>query len=190
MSLVDLSSYTSVQSSVFVSIDISGYGLINFSNHMINLTIDGVNYNSLGSMLSITEATNELTATDKKITITLSGIPAVNNEIVQDYNIKGSPITITRAFFNPVTGLLLDQEGNPAVRFVGIVTNFGIQEDFDSVDQTATNTVILDCASIMVLLRNKIQGRKTNPDNFTADRSFDRIPQLSQSNFNFGGKPK
>jgi hypothetical protein len=89
-----------------------------------------------------------------------------------------------------VTGALLSVAGNPALRFTGIVTNFGISEDWNQNDKTASNTIMFDCASTMILAKRKRTGRKTNPDDFPADRSFDRVPQLSQSNFAFGAKAK
>mgnify|MGYP007072286508 FL=1 len=190
MALIDLSSYSKIETAVFIKLSISGYGDANFSNYRKSYTIGSDTYNSLGSLLSISEAASDLTASDRRLTISLSGIPQANNDLVQDYEIKGSLVTITRAFFDAVTGEIISVSGNPAVRFKGLVTNFSLAEEFSSDTKTATNSIILDCASNMVLLKQKIGGRRTNPDDFPTDKSFDRIPQLNQSNFQFGGKPK
>jgi hypothetical protein len=190
MALIDLSGYGSVEAATFVKITIDGYGDLNMSNHRVSYTIGSDTYNTLGDLLAITEATSELTASDKRITITISGVPQGNRNLVENYYVKGSPVEIRRAFFDPVTGALLSVAGNPALRFTGIVTNFGISEDWNQNDKTASNTIMFDCASTMILAKRKKTGRKTNPDDFPADRSFDRVPQLSQSNFAFGAKAK
>jgi hypothetical protein len=190
MALIDLSGYGSVEAATFVKITIDGYGDLNMSNHRVSYTIGSDTYNTLGDLLAVTEATSELTASDKRITITISGVPQGNRNLVENYYVKGSPVEIRRAFFDPVTGALLSVAGNPALRFTGIVTNFGISEDWNQNDKTASNTIMFDCASTMILAKRKKTGRKTNPDDFPADRSFDRVPQLSQSNFAFGAKAK
>lgn len=190
MSVIDLSSYQSIHTALFVKITVDTYGDILFSNYFKEYTIGSDTYNSLGSIMGVTSPAVELSATNKQITITLSGLPTANRSIVQDYNIKGSPVTITRGFFDSTTGLLLPVTGNPAVRFKGIITNFAMQEDWDSNAQTSSNTIQFDCASNLGLFRDKRGGRRTNPSDFPTDLSFDRIPQLSQSNFNFGGKVK
>lgn len=190
MSLLDLSSYGAVESATFIKITIDGYGDLNLSNHRIAYTIGSDTYNSLGDLLSITEATSELTASDRRITITISGVPQSNRDLTNNYNVKGSPVVITRAFFDPVTGDILSISGNPAVRFTGIVTNFAISEDWNQGNQTSSNTIQFDCASTMILAKRKKTGRRTNPEDFPTDRSFDRVPQLSQSNFAWGAKVK
>lgn len=190
MAVIDLSSYDSVETALFVKIEVDTYGSVLFSNYRRPYTIGSDTYNSLGSLMSVTDAKSDLTANDKRLQIVLSGIPQANNDLVNDYVIKGSPVTITRAFFDPVTGDIISIAGNPAVRFKGVVTNFSLQEEFSQVDQTATNTIVFDCASSVVLLQYRKAGRRTNPEDFPDDRSFERVPQLNQSNWNFGGKPR
>jgi len=190
MATIDLSSYQSIHTSVFVKITISDYGDLLLSDHYQDYTIGTDTYNGLGNVINLTEPTVELSPTNKKINLTLSGIPTGNRDLVLDYNIKGSPVTVTRAFFDSETGILIPVSGNPAVRFKGIVTNWSISEEFNVQDQVASNTISFQIASNLGLYRDKNTGRRTNPDDFTVDRSFERIPQLSNSNFNFGGAVK
>ena len=190
MATIDLSSHTSVKTSMFVKITVDGLGLVNFSSHHQSYTIGLDTYTALGSILNITAPSADLTTTNKKVTLTLSGLPQANVDMVQDYEIKGSPIEITRAFFDSQTGALLTLSENPAVRFKGIVTNYAQSENWTTASNTSTNTIQLECANNLGLFRDKRGGRRTNPDDFSADPSFDRIPALVNGNFNFGGVVK
>jgi hypothetical protein len=82
MALIDLSGYGSVEAATFVKITIDGYGDLNMSNHRVSYTIGSDTYNTLGDLLAVTEATSELTASDKRITITISGVPQGNRNLV------------------------------------------------------------------------------------------------------------
>ena len=190
MALIDLSGYKSVESAVFVKMSIDGYGDFNVSTYRKSYTIGSDTYAALGNLMTVTEPSTDLTTGEKKITLTITGIPASNRSLVNDYEVKASPIQITRAFFDPDTGAILAVSGNPAVRFKGIITNFGFQQEWDSAALKASTTIVFECASNLAMLRNSISGRQTNPTTFPADRSFDRIPQLSNNNFNFGGVNK
>lgn len=190
MAKIDLASYPSIHTAVFVKIQVDEYGNLLISDHFKDYTIGADTYNGLGNLLSITDPAVELSPTNKKISLSLSGIPQGNKELVLDYNIKGSPVTVTRAFFDSESGELIPVPGNPAVRFKGIVTNWAISEEMNPQAQRASNTISFQIASNLGLYRDKETGRRTNPDDFSVDRSFERIPQLSGSNFNFGGATK
>ena len=97
---------------------------------------------------------------------------------------------VYRLFSNPSTGAVLSIAGNPAGRFRGYVNNYSLQEEWDNQTRTATNTIVLQCASSVDVLNNKIAGRKTNPESqkrfYPTDVSFDRVPNLENATFNFG----
>lgn len=188
MALLDLSGYGSVRIASFVEINADTYGYVRFSNYHKNYTIDGANYNALGQLLGISETAYELALSNRKVTLTISALPQTNRDIVQDFYIKGSPITIKRGFFDPLTGDLLSVAGNPATRFKGIVTNWSLEEDWSNVTQTATNTLVLTCQSNYVYLDGKVSGRRTNPEDFSDERSMDRVPNLTNATFDFGVK--
>lgn len=187
---LDLSSYRSIQTNLFVKLDIPGYAVLTFSDYHKNYTIDGTNYTGLGQLLSISNSTNNLRAAPEDITIVISGIPSTNISDILNNKVKGSSLKVYRGFFNPTTGELLSIVGNPAGKFQGVVSNFDISDDLDIGSDTGTIKLTLTVTSVVELLNNKVAGRRTNPIDekkfYPSDLSMDRVPALAKSNFNFG----
>jgi hypothetical protein len=187
---INLSAYRSIQTNLFVRLDIPGYQVLTFSDYHRDYNIAGTNYTGIGQLLAVTNTTNNLRAAPEDITISISSIPASNISAILDNKIKGSNIKIYRGFFDPTTGSLLAVTGNPAGKFQGVVNNFDITDDLDVGDDTGTITLTLTCTSVVELLNNKITGRRTNPTDqklfYPSDSSMDRVPSLAKSNFNFG----
>jgi hypothetical protein len=194
--MIDLSSFSSLATALFVKIDIPDYtpGPLLFSDFDRPYTIDGDTYDALGTLMSATTSANELRPVPGEITITVSVIP--NSRLLEIVNtrIKGSEVTILRGFFNAKTGADLPIPGNSGsnivTRFQGRVMSIAIQEDWDAAGSSSTITAQFMCASVVALLNNKITGRKTNPVDWQAlnptDTSMSDVPQLANSNFNWG----
>lgn len=187
---LDLTSYSSIQSNLFVRLDIPDYAVLTFSDYHKSLTLGGTNYLGIGQLLAITNTSHNLRAAPDDISISISGIPSSNITDIINNRVKGSSIKVYRAFFDPTTGLLLNITGNPAGKFQGVVSNFEISDDLDMGDDVGTITLTLTCTSVVALLNNKITGRRTNPIDqelfYPGDKSMDRVPSLAKSNFNFG----
>lgn len=187
---VDLSSYVSVQTNLFIRLDIPNYEVLTFSDYYKSLTINGTVYDGLGELVSVTNSTSSLRAAPEEITLTISGIPADRVSEILNNKIKGSSVEILRGFFNPVTGALLNIVGNPAGKFRGVVSNFTINDDLSEGSDTGTVTIVLTVASVIDILNNKVAGRRTNPLDqkqfYPTDLSMDRVPALAKANFNFG----
>lgn len=187
---IDLSSYRSIQTNLFVRLDIPGYQVLTFSDLHKNITFGGTAYTGLGQLLSITNTTNNLRSAPEEASVTISGIPTSNITDILNNKVKGSNIKIYRGFFDPISGELLNIVGNPAGKFQGVVSNFDITDDLEMGSDTGTITLILTCTSVVELLNNKITGRRTNPVDqelfYPGDKSMDRVPSLAKSNFNFG----
>ena len=183
---VDLSSYRSIQTNLFVKLDIPGYSVLTFSDYHKNYTIGGTVYQGIGQLLAVTNTTNNLRAAPDEITITISGIPTANVTDILNNKIKGSDCQIYRAFFNPTTGELLSIAGNPAGKFQGIVSNYDITDELDMGSDTGSVTLTLTITSVVEILLNKVSGRRTNPRDFSSTKEMDRVSLLSKSNFNFG----
>lgn len=186
-----LSDYNSVESALFVKIDIPDYGPLLFSDFSRNYTINGEVYLGLGQLVAITDSQSELRASGNELTITMVGIQDVDIPAIIGSQIKGSKVEVRRAFFNASTGELLPlTAGNPIGRFFGIVNNYSLEEDFQMGAQTTANTINIICTSIVEILNNKYSGRRTNPIDqralYPTDQSMDRVPALANSNFNFG----
>ena len=189
---IDLSNYTSIQTNLFVRIDVPGYEVLRFSDYHRSFEINSEIYGSLGSLMAITDSSSELRATAQEITITISGIPVNRIQEILAAKIKGSHVMVHRAFFNVTTGAFLNITGNPAGKFQGIVSNFSILDDAGDLRSGAPGTITLaiTCTSVVEMMENKVSGRKTNPIDQRAlypnDASFDRVPNLARANFNFG----
>jgi hypothetical protein len=187
---LDLSAYRSIQTNIFITLDIPNYEVLTFSDYHKTFTLSGTSYQGLGQLLSITDTTSNLRAAGNELTFSISGIPEGNVADVITRKIKGSPLTVRRAFFNSTTGELLNIAGNPVGKFKGVISNYTITDDLDEGAPTGTFTITFVATSVIDLLNNKVTGRRTNPidqkEFYPTDESFDRIPALTKSNFNFG----
>jgi hypothetical protein len=187
---IDLSDYQSLQSNVFVKIDVPNYAVLAFSDFYKAYTFSGTNYQALGQLVAVTETTSNLRAAPEELSITIAGIPVTRITEILDNKIKGSRIEVLRAFFSTTTGELLNINGNPTGKFKGIISNYIINDDLDEGDATGTISIVLTASSLVDQLNNKITGRRTNPlshrEFYPNDASMDRVPALAKSNFNFG----
>jgi hypothetical protein len=182
---IDLSSYDSIQTNLFVQIDIPDYDVLTFSDYHKNFTIDSTVYEGLGQLLTVSNSTDSLRADPSEITVSISGIPSANVPDVLNNRIKGSRVKIYRGFFNVTTGELLSIVGNPAGKFQGVVSNYDITDDLAMGSDTGSVVLTLTVTSVVELLSNKTVGRRTNPADFP-NGDMNRVPALAKSNFNFG----
>jgi hypothetical protein len=188
---MNLSGQSAIQTNFFVRMDVPGYAVLRFSDFSRPFTINSESYAALGQLMGISNGVSEMRASGQEVNITITGIPSTNISDVLTYRYKGSEVLVYRGVFNPATGQLLGGVGtNPAQRFKGIVTNYGITEQFDRETRTATNTIVFTCASDIRLLENKTNGRRTNPTDqksfYPDDLAMDRVPNLVKSQFQFG----
>jgi hypothetical protein len=192
--MINLSTYSAVQAALFCRVDVPGYSVLRFSNYNRPVTIAGESYNNLGTLLGITDTTSDIRATSGNMTVTISGIPNSSLAEVMAQQFKGSKIQIWRVFFDAQTGQQLDIVGNPAGRYQGIITNWSLEEDWNSSTQSASNKIAFVCSSMVDVVNNKIAGRKTNSNDqrkyFPTDPSMDRVAALKNSNYNFGAVVK
>lgn len=191
---MDLSSYGSVGSAMFVKVtvydDVGVDEVWTYSDYHKTLTIDGTNYTGLGQLMNLTESQTDLRLSGFELTMSISGIPSANISDFLNKKIKGSSVQVLRGIFDVNTGTLLSITGNPAGRFYGIVTNYAINEDYPEFGKDATNTISMICNSNVGMFGSKLAGRYTNPASekkyYPNDLSMDRVPNISNSNFNFG----
>lgn len=198
--MIDLTSYRSVQSNLFVRLQIDEYRttpsgsytqeILKISDLSYDFAIESENYTGLGKLLAVTSTNSEIRVSGNEVTITLSGIPNSSIAEIVNSKIKGSSVKIYRVLFEAGTGEYLEIDGNPVGRFNGYVNNYSLQEDYDIDTKTSTNTLVLTCSSVVDILGNKIAGRKTNPSSmkkfYPSDISMDRVPSIENTTFNFG----
>ena len=188
--MIDLSAYSSVEAAMFCRIDVPDYEVLLFSNYNIPVTIGTDTYVNLGTLLNVTDSSSDIRATSGSLSISISGIPNASIAEVLEQRFKGSRIQIWRVFFDANTKQMLEIDGNPSGRFQGIVTNYAIEEDWDSGATQTTNRIMFTCASSVDVLNNKVAGRRTNSADqkrfYPTDVSMDRVNAIARSNFNFG----
>lgn len=196
-----LTTYESIESNLFVKIEVAYYKAtpaatpsavdLLFTDRMVSTSLEGDTYVGLGKLVSITSSSSELRATSNDLTITISGVPDTSIAEIINSRIKGSTVTVYRGLFNASTGQFLSSvSGNPVIRFKGFVNNISLEEDYDVDSRISTNTIVFTCSNIVDIFENKIAGRKTNPSSnkkfFSTDISMDKIPNLTNTEFDFG----
>ena len=199
----DLNSYSAVGTALLVTLEIDEYRInpgdtpssvtLRFCDQPSNITIGSYTFTGVGQLLGITATRSELRSSTGEITLTLSGIPNDRLKEIINSRLKGNRIQVHRIFYNSQTGgsLAIGLESTTMIgRFFGVVTNYSIEEDFDSANRTASNTLSIICSSWIEVLGSTVKNRKTNPASMKAyspaDVSFDRIPKLVGANFDFG----
>lgn len=149
-------------------------------------------YIGLGQLLGITSSASEISSSSGELVISISGIPNTSIYEILNSRIKGSPVQIRRAYFDPVTleAITLPNDVNTTGRYLGFVNNYSLQEEYDNERMTASNTLVLTCNSAIDVLANKTAGRKTNQESqqryFPNDLSMNRVTVLENTTFDFG----
>ena len=186
--MIDLSSYKSIESAILIKWVVPNFDTAYLTDFNQPITNGGDTFVNIGNLLSVTNTVSELTTSAGELTVNLSGVPTGSISDILSHDIKGSTITISRAFFDATTHQPIYLETGVFVydRFRGIVTNYAITDSVDTGSGTATSTITLTCASKFELLNRKVTGRKTNTNDFPNESSMNRVQALSNSNFNFG----
>ena len=153
------------------------------------VTVDGNNYSELGSFISITNIDDNLKYNANDLSLTLSGIPSGQDYLRQilDNPVKGGNVTLKRAFVDSST---MELKSGVYTRFKGVITNYKIDEQVNILSKQMDYAVTVTLASQLTVLSEKITGQRTNPEDrkrlFPNDKSFDRIPILYNTAFDFG----
>ena len=222
--LIDLAGYGAVRHSMFIKLTVPDPNdtpppgepradivlrVSDFEVPVATSVIEGSgsgSYDALGVLIAVSQFQNELRPSANDVSIALCAIPeSVIAEALQ-YPIKGAPVEIRRAFFDPETNELLAIAGNPAVRYKGIVNNYNFSEEWTEFTQSVSFVATLSCSSLITVLGNKITGRMTNTEswkywsglptaqggfnNANADISMDRVATIATTNWDFGAPVK
>jgi hypothetical protein len=193
--MASLSSYTAVKTNLFVNLEVQEYRstpsgsftqqTFRFTDSDVAVTIDSDTYTPLGQLLTITPTTSEIRPSNDSITISISGVPAGNITDIINSKIKGSLVEVRRQFRQINNGFISTQG-----YFFGRVNNWSIQEEYNVEDRTANNIILFECSNHLSVLKEKISGRKTNPNSnkrfFPNDTGMDRVPIIKGTKLDFG----
>lgn len=166
-----------------------GANVYYLSSNWKPVTHDSNNYTELGAFLSISSIDDNLKYNANDLSLTLSGIPSGENYLskILTEPVKGGNVTIKRGFVNEST---MELESGVYTRFKGVITNFKIDEQVNVLNKQMDYAVTVTLASQLTVLSEKISGQRTNPDDrkrlFPSDKSFDRVPILFNTSFDFG----
>ena len=166
-----------------------GANVYYLSSNWKPVTVDSNNYQELGAFLSVSSIDDNLKYNANDLSLTLSGIPSGENYLSQILSepVKGGNVILQRAFVDTSTMALT---GNTYTRFKGVITNFKIDEEVNILNKQMDFAVTVTLASQLTVLSEKITGQRTNPEDrkrlFPSDRSFDRVPILFNTAFDFG----
>jgi hypothetical protein len=165
-----------------------------FCNAAAPITVSGMTFNNLGSLLSISQIERNIKATSTDLTIQLTGVDGSNVAIILGANIKGSNIDVWRGFLDAQNQIITTPTLQFFKRYTGIVSNASITEQFDDDLRIRIATVGISCSSFRSILDNRIQGIKTVPKawNFIYpnDTSMNRVPIVASTYFDFGKPPQ
>lgn len=164
-----------------------------FCNATAPITVDGMTFTNLGSLLSLGDIKRDVKATASDMNIALTGVDGTNIAIVLSAQIKGSRIEVWRGFLDSDNQIIQTPTQQFFKRYQGIVSNYSITEDWNEQARTRVATVSLSCASFRTILENRVGGVRTTPKiwqvSYPSDTSMNRVPVIAGSYFNFGGEP-
>ena len=164
-----------------------------FCNAAAPITVDGITFTNLGSLLQLSDIKRDVKATSSDLSISLTGVDGTNVAIVLGSDIKGSRIEVWRGFLDSNNQIITSPTQQFFKRYQGIVSNYSITEDWNEQARTRIATVGLSCASFRTILENRVGGIRTTPKiwqvYYPGDTSMNRVPAIAGSYFDFGGQP-
>ena len=166
-----------------------GANVYYISSNWKPITVGGNDYTELGAFLSVSNIDDNLKYNANDLSLTLSGIPSGQDYLRQilENPVKGGNVTLKRAFVNPDT---MELQSGVYTRFKGVITNYKVDETVNILSKQMDYAVTVTLASQLTVLSEKITGQRTNPEDrnrlYPNDKSFDRIPILFNTSFDFG----
>tara|TARA_R110002126_G_scaffold32570_2_gene103197 strand:+ start:1120 stop:1698 length:579 start_codon:yes stop_codon:yes gene_type:complete len=150
------------------------------------ITLNSNSYTQLGILMDVSQITYDYKTTAGTMTIVISGVPNTPDflQLLEQTEIKGGDVEIRRAFFTPATSVIIPNEDY--LRFKGIISNYGIEEETNFIDGRSTNTIIFECASTFAILEKKVAGQRTNGSDrrrfYPGSIDFDRVKFIQDEN--------
>jgi len=136
------------------------------SNCYKSIDHNGNTYQALAGFLTVGEIQNNISNANDELQIGLSAIPSTYIAEVLGQPIKGGEVNIYRVFFDYNTQEVIT--GEVYKRFAGVISNYNVQEDIETLNQDVgvTHTITITASSVMGVLENKVSGRRTNQQDY------------------------
>jgi hypothetical protein len=182
-----------VRHCILIDLEVSDTTTYYISNAYTSITFNGNTYTQLGYFLGMNEMQTDIKPTNNQISIALAGVPSglVDDpgflNLALNTNLKGSKIRVYRAFFDETMTLI-----NAYLRFSGYVSNYALNETWDTEQRITSQTVNLQCSNVLAIIEKKYTGRRTNEKDFNIAPLYDtgmyRVKTIADSQFDFGKK--
>lgn len=169
-------------------------GTLTFCNAAAPITVNGITFEGLGTLLSIGEVQRNVKANSADIQISLTGIDPSTIAIVLGAQLKGSKLELWRGFLNNNNQIITTPTTQFFKRYQGIINNINISEVFDDEIRQRVATCVVTSSSMRAVLEAKVSGIKTNRQSwrelYPSDSSMDRVAVIASTYFDFGKPPK
>jgi hypothetical protein len=165
-----------------------------FCNAAGPVTVSGITFVGLGSLLGISDVQRDIKATSDDMTVSLTGLdPAVVGIILGTY-VKGSTVEMWRGFLDSDNQIITTPTLQFFKRYQGIINNVSITENFDTQLKTRIATCSVSCSSMRRILENRLSGVKTNQQSwqffYPNDVSMNQVSSIANMYFDFGKPPQ
>jgi hypothetical protein len=140
--------------------------------------LNGTEYMALGSMLSVSGVTTQISTAQTEVTLTVGGITNDANyaELIRNTPIRGGSVQVSRII---LTKQQPDDYQDSWIAFRGIINTYAVRETFDTLAGQATLNLVLSCQSIQDFLYAQYRGEITNGADrrrfFPNDPAFDYV---------------
>lgn len=167
---------------------------LTFCNAAAPVTINGILFEGLGSLINISEINRNVKSTSQDFKLSLTGIDPDNIALVLSQDIKGSTLEIWRGFLDDNNQIITTPTQQFFKRYQGIVNTMSIQEEFNTEAKTRIATCIITSTSMRAVLDARTAGMKTNKKSwqyfYPNDTSMNRVDVIASTYFDFGKAPQ
>lgn len=166
---------------------------LTYCNAASAITVNGITFQGMGSLLSISEINRNVKSTSTDLRVGLTGIDPNNIALILSQDIKGSTLEIWRGFLDANNQIITTPTQQFFKRYQGIVNAMSIQEDYNEKAKTRVATCLVSSTSMRAVLDARIAGIKTNKQSwnyfYPNDTSMDRVAIIASTYFDFGKPP-
>lgn len=164
-----------------------------FCNAAAPITVNGITFTGLGSLLSIGEIQKNVKANSADLQISLTGIDPNAIALILGSQLKGSNLEIWRGFLDLNNQIITTPTTQFFKRYQGIINNVSIKEEFNDTVRERIATCVVTSASMRSVLDARIAGVKTNEKDWQTfypnDTSMNRVALIASTYFDFGKPP-